>query len=195
MISFGNAASSHNGLIPLKTVYRKKRSHIFVGVPGTPSWSPKLINQWAVKQNFVFWFFIFLKNHIIWPPVRAQNSSTCCHMKAMKPIKVFAPYEKLGQCRRIFHFVKMEKGTKGTQGGHRGHRDTRDTWDTRDTRDTGTQWTQETKGTQGTQKDTRGYRGHKGHRGHEGIQGDTGDTRWCTTRVWCLCVHVLGMCE
>ena len=25
MISFGNAASSHSGLIPLKTAYRKKR--------------------------------------------------------------------------------------------------------------------------------------------------------------------------
>ena len=36
MISFGNAASSHSGLIPLKTVYKKREELL-----------------WASKRNFI----------------------------------------------------------------------------------------------------------------------------------------------
>ena len=81
-------------------------------------------------------------------------------MKAMKPNKAFAPYEKLGQRNEIFHVFFIGKGeTRDT--GHKWRQGTQmDTGDTRDTR---------------RHKGQKGQRGHNGHRGHE-TQGDTRDT-------------------
>ena len=78
-----------------------------------------------------------------------RKKNPCCHKKAMKPIKVFAPYDKQGQRRRIFHVFEMAKGTQGTQGtqGARGDMgDTGDTWHTRG------------------HSRRREYRGHRGHK-------------------------------
>ena len=85
----------------------------------------------------------------------SEKKPACCNMKAMKPIKVFAPYEKQGQGRQIFLVSLVEKrtpgvlGTLGTQGTQEHTRDTggtgdagdtgdkRETGNTRDTGDTG----------------------------------------------------------
>ena len=53
-----------------------------------------------------------------------KKKPACCQIQAMKPIKIFAPYENQGQPRRLF------LNGKGVTGA------TRDTGDTKDTRDT-----------------------------------------------------------
>ena len=51
----------------------------------------------------VLTFCFHEKSNPLTGPERAKKKPVCCHMKVMKPIKVLAPYEKQGQCRRIFH--------------------------------------------------------------------------------------------
>ena len=76
-------------------------------------------------------------------------------MKAMKPINVFAPYEKQGQGRQKKEDIGDTGDTRDTRGhkGHRGHRRRR--------------------GHRG-QKGNREHKGHRGHKGTPGTQGKQG---------------------
>ena len=74
-----------------------------------------------VRQNFYF----YKKSHPL-TSYACQKQPTCCHMKAMKPIQVFAPYEKKGNAIEYFMFIKWKRGHKG-HGGHGGHRKHKET--------------------------------------------------------------------
>ena len=91
-------------------------------------------------------------------------------MKPIKPINVFAPFEKQGQHRRIFHVFVNGKGDTGKTRDtrkHKGHRKTQR--DTEDTRGHGEHKGHrcDIRGTRDT-REQRGHWRHKGHRGHKG---------------------------
>ena len=85
-----------------------------------------------------------------------KKKTACCHVKPIKPINVFAPFEKQGQHRRIFHVFVNGKGDTGKTRDTRGHKGTQETQGTQEnTRDTGRhKETQRTQGDTGNTRDT-----------------------------------------
>ena len=118
-----------------------------------------------VKKNFVFWIFLFMKNHILWPSGRVKKPQHVI-WKKWNPSKFSGNKRNNGYA--AIYFRGHKEHTR-----HKGHRVTQGTQgDTSDTRGH--------KETQGTQVDTKGNRGHRdkgGQKGHEGIQRTQGDTR------------------
>ena len=68
MISFGNAASSHSGLIPLKTAY-KKRGELLWAIASKKNFinlhSAAFVTVFAHNLVHAYNFRIFLKNRLI----------------------------------------------------------------------------------------------------------------------------------
>ena len=108
----------------------------------------------SLLADFVFWFFIFMKNHILWPPGRAKKTPQDGTWKQWNPSKILRNKRNKGNAAIYFR-------------GHEGHKRNvgkRDTGDTRDTEDTRHKR---------TQKDTRGHKRHRGTRDtgrHKGTQ-------------------------
>ena len=140
-----------------------------------------------VKKNFVFWIFLFMKNHILWPSGRVKKPQHVI-WKKWNPSKFSGNKRNNGYAAIYFRGHKEHtrhkghRATQGTQGDTsdtRGHKETQGTQvDTKGNR--GHKGQRGTKGTRGDTRDTgrhKGYRGQREHKGHKGTQGDTGRNR------------------